>query len=172
MDLISALQAGYKTTFLKKLTNDLLEKVTPKVQESAVEKIARRTVTPMQDGLSNVHNDLVSVNSIFCYGKSVFLSAIDSRGNKKTSDYCTNSACEAEIAAEVTNRCIVKSFILDNEQKMLTMRLNFETENIVSVTFGCTSYYLNILCKNVTTDFAMANVVKIQNFLEITLRVY
>lgn len=164
VDLISALRPGYKPPSRKNLANDLLEKVTAEIEESAVEKIAGKTVTLMQDGWSNVHNDPVIANSIFCNGKSVFLSAIDCGKNKKTSEYCTNLAREAKIAAEAKYGCIVKSFVSDNEQKMLTMRQNLETEDIIPVTYGCASHYLNILGKNITTDSVMASVVKIQKF--------
>ena len=61
--------------------------------------------------------------------------------------------------------CIAQCiYISDNEQKMLTMWQNLETEAITQVTYECVSHCLSILCKNVNTDSSMANVVKIQNF--------
>ena len=39
-----------------------------------------------------------------------------------------------------------------------------ETENIIPVTYGCASHCLNNLKKNITTDFIMANVAKIQKY--------
>ena len=43
----------------------IMEKVTAKVQEFPVEKIAGRTVTRIQDGWSNVPNDSATANSYF-----------------------------------------------------------------------------------------------------------
>lgn len=52
----------------------------------------------------------------------MFPSAIDCGKNKKMNEYCKNLACEGKIAAEAKYGYIVKSFILDNEKKMLTMQ--------------------------------------------------
>ena len=82
--------------------------------------------------------------------------------NKKKKN-CTNLAREAKIPAETVYGCIVKSVVSHNEKKMLTMRQNFETEDIVLVTWGRASH-LNILGMNVTIEWVTANVVNIQKF--------
>ena len=41
---------------------------------------------------------------------------------------------------------------------------NLEMEDIIPITCGCALRCLNILIKNVTTDYVMAKVIKIQKF--------
>ena len=93
---------------------------------------------------------------------------------KKTSEDCTNLAHHTKIAAKATYACTVESFISIYEQKILTMWQNLETEDFISIIYECALHYLNILCKNVTTDSVMGKVVKIQIFRNphMSVRVY
>ena len=42
--------------------------------------------------------------------------------------------------------------------------VEFETEDIIPITYGFTSHCLNILSKNIIIDFIIANAVKMQKF--------
>ena len=98
-----------------------MEKVI-EVKESIVEKIA---VTLMQDITllwNNVDNDAIIAQLKFCNGKRMQLIV---RKNQKMSENCTNLARGAKIAEKATYACIVKSFISDNKQKILTMWRSF-----------------------------------------------
>src|SRR5215813_14277847 len=94
IDMIAALRPGYKVPSRKCLAEGLLDKVTQGLEETVLKNVSGKSVTLMQDGWSNIHNEPVIANSIHCNGKSVFISAIDCGSNKKTSEYCTNLARE------------------------------------------------------------------------------
>ena len=61
------------------------KKVTAEAQKSMEEKIAGKIVILMQNRWNNMHNDCYC-QFIFSDGKSMFLSALDCGGKKKTSE--------------------------------------------------------------------------------------
>lgn len=80
-----------------------------------------KTVMLMQDGWSDVHNTTIIAN-ILSTGESYFLLAIDSGSNIKSADYCLKVAKTATEEAVTKFNCKVKSFVSDNEKKIVLMR--------------------------------------------------
>jgi len=95
--LCSDLRPGYKPPSRKKLGNELLNSVHDEVCKDMKRNILEegKTITLMQDGWSNIHNDPIIAHSIYNGKKAYILSITDTGSAKKTSEYCADLAKEA-----------------------------------------------------------------------------
>lgn len=126
-----------------------------------------KTVMLMQDGWSDVHNTTIIANILSTGESSYFLLAIDSGSNVKFADYCLKVAKTAIEEAVTKFNCKVKSFVSDNEKKIVLMRkkLSELCNDEKFISYGCASHYLNLVGKEI---FKMKNIRDLTiNILEI-----
>jgi len=124
----------------------------------------------MQDGWSDVHNTPIIANVLSTGESSYFLSTIDSGCNVKSADYCLKVAKEAIEEAATKFNCKVRSFVSNNEKKMVLIRKKlselYNDEKFIS--YGCASHYLNLVgeeifkVKNIRD--LITNIIEIQKY--------
>ena len=112
---VNFLRPGYDTPNWKILSTELLDKVNDELIVLMKNEFAnnRSTITLIQDGWSSVRNDPIIAHSIH-NGKTLYLiSAIESGTEKKTSEYCAQSAIQT-----------IKHIKKDYEQDLSIITLN------------------------------------------------
>jgi len=155
---------GYKPPSRKDLGGHLLDSVHKKLTDRVKDRVSGKQVTLMQDGWSDVHNNPVIANSIYCEGEAFFVSAIDAGANKKTASYCTSLAKEAITTVENDFQCTVTSVVTDNEKKMEVMRNNLREDNPSLTVYGCSAHWLNLLGQDITPSAIMGQVVEVNKY--------
>jgi len=152
--MIEELRPGYSPPTRHEIGTTLLDSIADEVVENAKKELKSKNVTLIQDGWSTIHNDPVIANCI-SDGKNVyFLSAIDTEVNQKTTDYCIKLAEEAITKCESMYGCSVKSFVSDNEAKMVKLRKELQQKyssgSNFFISYGCAAHYLNLLGSDIS----------------------
>lgn len=166
-DFIQVLRPGYEPPNRKQLSGDLLNRINDDIMNKVQTELNGKTVTLMQDGWSDVHNTPIIANILSIGESSYFLSAIDSGCNVKSADYCLKLAKAAIEEAATKFNCKVRSFVSDNEKKMVLMRKKLSElyNNEKFVSYGCASHYLNLVGEEI---FKMKNIKDLTaNILEV-----
>jgi len=169
-NFIQILRPGYEPPNRKQLSGNLLDKIHNEIMDQTQSELKGKTVTLMQDGWSDVHNTPIIANVLSTGESSYFLSTIDSGCNVKSADYCLKVAKEAIEEAATKFNCKVRSFVSDNEKKMVLMRKKlselYNDEKFIS--YGCASHYLNLVgeeifkVKNIRD--LITNIIEIQKY--------
>lgn len=151
--MIEELRPGYSAPTRIDLSTTLLDDISKDVKEEAKRELQGKSVTLIQDGWSSIHNDPVIANCV-TDGKNVFfLSAVDTETNHKTTDYCLKLAEEAIHECELEYGCSVKSFVSDNENKMIKLQeelvKKYSGDDNFFIAYGCAAHYLNLLGKDI-----------------------
>ncbi|GLV40939.1 hypothetical protein CBL_08513 [Carabus blaptoides fortunei] len=149
--LLNNLRLGYKPPTRQKLATKLLDTIHNEVVTEASDYLSGKMVTVVQDGWSTIHNDPVVANCISTGDKTFFLSAIDTGANHKTSEYCLTLALDANKEAKIKFNCSGRSFVSDNENKMVKLRDLIKNDlsefqgGDFFIIYGCAAHYLNFL---------------------------
>jgi len=169
-NFIQILRPGYEPPNRKQLSGNLLDKIHNEIMDQTQSELKGKTVTLMQDGWSDVHNTPIIANVLSTSESSYFLSTIDSGCNVKSADYCLKVAKKAIEEAATKFNCKVRSFVSDNEKKMVLMRKKlselYNDEKFIS--YGCASHYLNLVgeeifkVKNIRD--LITNIIEIQKY--------
>lgn len=132
--MIATLRPGYDHCLptRKQLAGNLLDDIMEDATRETKEVLKDKSVTLIQDGWSNIHNQPVIANCL-SDGKNIyFLSAVDTGAKQKTAEFCKQIAQKAITKAREKYGCNVVSFVSDNENKMKKMRRNLEEDqNII-----------------------------------------
>jgi len=169
-NFIQILRPGYEPPNRKQLSGNLLDKIHNEIMDQTQSELKGKTVTLMQDGWSDVHNTPIIANVLSTGESSYFLLTIDSGCNVKSADYCLKVAKEAIEEAATKFNCKVRSFVSDNEKKMVLVRKKlselYNDEKFIS--YGCASHYLNLVgeeifkVKNIRD--LITNIIEIQKY--------
>lgn len=147
--MVASLRPGYQPPTRKCLSNELLDKMENKISTDVAKRLKDKSVTLIQDGWSNIHNQPVLANCLSDGENVYFLSAIDTGTSEKTAQYCKQIASDAIKEAETKFKCQLRAFVSDNEAKMKKMRQDLETEKKGNgeffIAYGCAAHYLNLL---------------------------
>lgn len=165
-DMIDALRPGYKGPSRSALAGPLLDIVSAEIDLQMQKQIADSSscCTLLQDGWSNVKNDPIIATTVHTGSSSFLLSASDCESNKKTAEYCAQSAinsikdCEERFGIKIIAVCT------DNENKMEKMRKILESENADLLTYGCSAHYVNLIENEVTPQTVLKHIVEVQKF--------
>jgi len=169
-NFIQILRPGYEPPNRKQLSGNLLDKIHNEIMDQTQSELKGKTVTLMQDGWSDVHNTPIIANVLSTGESSYFLSTIDSGCNVKSADYCLKVVKEAIEEAATKFNCKVRSFVSDNEKKMVLMRKKlselYNDDKFIS--YSCASHYLNLVgeeifkVKNIRD--LITNIIEIQKY--------
>lgn len=170
--MIEELRPGYSAPSRQDLSTTLLDNISSDVKEEAKRELQGKSVTLIQDGWSSIHNDPVIANCV-TDGKNVFfLSAIDTETNHKTTEYCLKLADEAIYECQSEYGCFVKSFVSDNESKMVKLReelvKKYSGNGTFFIAYGCAAHYLNLLggdiCKTKNISIILREVIEVSKY--------
>lgn len=164
LELISTLRPGYIPPSRKALSGPLLDEVVQEIEEATRSVLTGKTVTLIEDGWSNIHNDPIISTCIHSNGKAYFLNAVDCGSNKKNANYHTEIIQDAITTAKSKYNCEVKAIVTDNAKVMEKTRESLEEVNENFLTYGCSSHLINLLGQEVTPDTVIKHVVKVQKF--------
>lgn len=138
------------------------------------EVLKDKSVTLIQDGWSNIHNQPVIANYLLDGKNIYFLSAVDTGAEQKTAEFCKQIAQETITEAREKYGCNVVSFISDNKNKMKKMRRNLEDQNNKEnednyfFSYGCAAHYLNLLggdiCQERGTSLILDHVTEVSKY--------
>lgn len=153
--MIETLRPGYPSPNRKELAGGLLNKVYDECELEMKDYLKGKTLTLMQDGWSNVHNNPVIANCVSDGVKSFFINSIETSTNHKDAAYCLDLAIEAIRHCETKYSCKINSFVSDNENKMKKMRSALQTArndhdpNNSFISYGCAAHYMNLLGQDI-----------------------
>ncbi|XP_065683992.1 uncharacterized protein LOC124814024 [Hydra vulgaris] len=121
-------------------------------------------VTLIQDGWNTFSNDPIIAHSIHSKNKPYLISAIDTRSQSKTAEYCAQAAKDAiKIAKETFNKDVF-AVCTDNENKMSKMRKLLQAEAPKLITFGCSAHFLNLVEKDVSPKSIVKHIIAIHKY--------
>ena len=142
---MDVLRPGYKLPSRKTLANKHLDEVTKEIEDDMKANQKGKSVTLVEDGWSNIHNDPVIASCLNVDGRAYFLDAHDTGTMPKTAENCKN-LCQATIqCAKEKYECDVKSIVTDNAKNVEKMRKELEDDDPSLTVYGCLSHWLNLL---------------------------
>lgn len=170
LKMINKLRPGYRPPNRKVLSgkwlSQIAEKVDNKIKKDLDPENCSRPVTLLQDGWSSVRNDPIIATTIHTGKDSYLLSAKDCEAEKKTADYCLETAVDSIRQCEDKYKRKVFAFCTDNENKMVKMRSELNKTFPELVTYGCSAHYLNLVEKEVAPKSIIKHVIEIQKFFK------
>lgn len=170
--MVNSLRPGYTPPNRRALSGEMLDSMEAKISTNMAEQLKGQTVTLIQDGWSNIHNQPVLANCLFDGKHVYFLSAFNTGSNEKTATYCKEVAKMAIKEASEKFGCKVTSFVSDNEAKMKKMRSELEaelkTDGNFFLAYGCAAHYLNLLggdiCKKKNISVILGHITELSKY--------
>jgi hypothetical protein len=161
-DLVQSLRPGFTPPTRKKLGDQLLNKVHSNLQENMHESLKDKTVTLVEDGWSDPHNNAVIARCLNVDGKSFLLDTVEAGTMEKSGDNCADLCRSSITQAEEKFKCRIGSVVTDNAKNMEKMRRNLQEEDGNLVVYGCLAHILNLLGSDITPSAIMKHIVEVQ----------
>ena len=163
IQMVDRLRPGYRSPDRKKLAGPLLDSVHQDMKKAMKAKLQDvESVTLVQDGWSNIHNEPVVAHTICTPGNSFFLNAVATEAMEKSAANCAVLAEDAMALAKQEYDVEVTGICTDNAAAMNRMRDILKESQPNLETWGCSSHLLNLLGQDVTPDNVIGHVVKVQ----------
>ena len=160
IQMVDRLRPGYRAPDRKRLAGPLLDSVYLDMKETVKTKLHNvESVTLVQDGWSNIHNEPVVAHSICSPGYSFFLNAVATESMEKTAVNCAELAESAMTIAKEEYGVEVSGVCTDNAASMNRMRDILKDKHPGIETWGCSSHLLNLLGQDVTPESIISHVV-------------
>lgn len=163
-DLVQSLRPGYKLPTRKALGDKHLDSVTEQLSEQMMVHLQGKTVTLVEDGWSNLHNEPVVARCLSVEGKSFYLDADETTTMPKTADNCAKLCRDAINKAEDKYKCHVRNIVTDNAKNMEKMRKNLQEKDEGLVVYGCLAHWLNLLGQDITPSSLMKHITEVQKY--------
>ena len=113
-ELLQHLRPGYQLPTIKSLADKLLNEVHDTLKTKMKGDLEGKTVTLVEDGWSNIHNEPVIATCLQADERAYFFDAVETKTMSKTADNCAKLCKENIIKAEQDYGCSVRSVVTDN----------------------------------------------------------
>lgn len=163
--MVQQLRPGYKPPTRFALADKHLDQVCDEMEEKMKLELDGKTVTLVEDGWSNIHNDPVVATCITtANGQSFFLDAHDTGAMQKTAENCKQQVQKSMKIAEKKFNCSIRTVVTDNAKNMEKMRQVLQQDDPGLIVYGCTAHWLNLLGQDITPSALMKHVVEVQKY--------